>query len=85
MILSSGVSMQNVLKLSRYIEILKALDTDVITEGAESFGIDLSLITNKENLEKIMVTSLSLATACSQRLLEIKNYDKLIEGVEINE
>lgn len=77
--------MQNVLKLSRYIEILKALDTDVITEDAESSEIDLSLITNKENLEKIMVTSLSLAKACSRRLLEIKTHDKLIEGVEINE
>lgn len=77
--------MQNVLKLSRYIEILKALDKDVTKEGAESFGIDLSLITNKENLEKIMVTSLSLATACSQRLLDIKTHDKLIEGGEINE
>ena len=77
--------MQNVLKLSRYIEILKALDTDVITEDVESSGIDISLLSNKENLEKIMVTSLSLATACSQRLLEIKTHDKLIEGVEINE
>lgn len=85
MILCSGVSMQNVLKLSRYTEMLKALDTDVVTEDTESSEIDLSLITNKENLEKIMVTSLSLATACSRRLLEIRTHDKLVEEVQINE
>ncbi|HCV03879.1 MAG TPA: hypothetical protein DG048_14625 [Pseudoalteromonas sp.] len=61
--------MQNVLKLTRYIEIPKALDTDVVTENAESSGIELSLINNKDSLKKIMVNSLSLA----------------IEGVEINE
>lgn len=77
--------MQNVLKLSRYTEMLKALDTDVVTEDTESSEIDLSLITNKENLEKIMVTSLSLATACSRRLLEIRTHDKLVEEVQINE
>ncbi|WP_338853942.1 hypothetical protein WE348_20150 (plasmid) [Alteromonas macleodii] len=77
--------MQNVLNLTRYIEIPNALDTNVVTEDAESSGIVLSLINNKESLEKIMVTSLSLATACSRRLLEIKTHDKLIEGVEINE
>ncbi|APE04023.1 hypothetical protein BM526_18820 (plasmid) [Alteromonas mediterranea] len=77
--------MQNVLNLSRYTEMLKALDTDVVTEDTESSEIDLSLITNKENLEKIMVTSLSLATACSRRLLEIRTHDKLVEEVQINE
>ena len=61
--------MQNVLKLTRYIEIPKALDTDVVTENAESSGIELSLINNKDSLKKNMVNSLSLA----------------IEGVEINE
>lgn len=71
--------MQNELKLSRYIKILQALDTDVTTDSKVSSGLDLSLITNKENLETIMVTSLTLATACSKRLLEITKKDKYVE------
>ena len=53
--------MQNVLKLTRYIEIPKALDTDVVTENAESSGIELSLLNNKDSLKTIMVNRLSLA------------------------